>query len=66
MELKWMELDRRSDARDLCGLNRFATYSASMNEFFRRIRLQQAGRNSSGTQYLTVSAFELFGVLRTL
>jgi hypothetical protein len=57
----WIELDRRSNCRDLCGLNKSATFSASENDFFRMIRILQWGSSSNGNQYLTINAFELFG-----
>jgi hypothetical protein len=39
--IEWVELDRRSNCRDLCELNKDATVSASGNDFFRMIRLLQ-------------------------
>jgi hypothetical protein len=59
----WVELDRRSNCRDLAGLNRIATYQISVPGFFRMIRLRQFQKNSFHADYLLVSAFELFGVL---
>jgi hypothetical protein len=58
---EWVELDRRSNCRDLCGLNKSATFSASENDFFRKIRLLLREMDSSGYRYLTINAFELFG-----
>jgi hypothetical protein len=58
---EWVELDRRSNCRDLCGLNKSTTFSATGNDFFRMIRLLQWEQNSSGYHYLTINAFELFG-----
>jgi hypothetical protein len=61
---EWVELDRRNDCRDLLGTNRSATFSTSKTGYFRQIRLRQTGKESSGYDYLTVGAFELFGSLR--
>jgi hypothetical protein len=58
---EWVELDRRSNCRDLCGLNKSATFSATESDFFRMIRILQWGTESSGYHHLTISAFELFG-----
>jgi hypothetical protein len=46
-------------------LNRSATFSVSKQEFFQNIRLRQHGKNSSGYDYLAVSAIELFGDVGT-
>jgi hypothetical protein len=62
---EWLEIDRQNNSRDLVGLNRSQTFSGSGNAFFRLIRLRQTGKNSSDCDFLTVSAIELFGVLRT-
>jgi hypothetical protein len=62
---EWLEIDRQNNCGDLVGLNRSQTFSGSGNVFFRLIRLRQTGKDSSGRDYLTVSAIELFGVLRT-
>jgi hypothetical protein len=61
---EWVELDRQNNCRDLVGLNRSVTFSGSGKEFFRLIRLRQTGKNNRGDDFLTVSAIELFGVLR--
>jgi hypothetical protein len=62
---EWVELDRQNNCGDLVGLNRSKTFSGSGNEFFQLIRLRQTGKNGCGDDYLTVSAIELFGTLRT-
>jgi hypothetical protein len=61
---EWVEIDRRNDCRDLLGVSRSMTFSTSNTGYFRHIRLRQTGNDSSGYDYLTVSAFELFGILR--
>jgi hypothetical protein len=62
---EWVELDQQNNCRDLVGLNRSKTFPGSGTGFFRLIRLRQTGKDSSGHDFLTVSAIELFGVLRT-
>jgi hypothetical protein len=62
---EWVELDRQNDCRDLVGLNRSNTFSASGNGFFQLIRLRQTGKDSSGDDYFVMSAIELFGILCT-
>jgi hypothetical protein len=63
---QWIELDRRSERCELVGLSRSVSFSTSGSEFFRKIRLRQTGANSSGSHYLTVGAFELFGEFRVV
>jgi hypothetical protein len=60
----WIELDRRDDCREVVGVNRSATFQIEKREFVRLVRLRHYGKNSNGYDYLTVSAFELFGNLR--
>jgi hypothetical protein len=60
---EWIEVDRRNDCRELLGKSRSQTFPTSRTGYFRQIRLRQTGQNSSGYHFLTVSAFELFGVL---
>jgi hypothetical protein len=62
---EWVELDRQNNCRDVVGLNRSKTFSRSGDGFFQLIRLRQTGKESSGSDYLQVSAIELFGTLRT-
>jgi hypothetical protein len=61
----WMELDQRNNCRDLVGLNLSQSFAVSGTGFFRLIRLRQTGKDSSRYDYLTLGAFELFGIVRT-
>jgi hypothetical protein len=61
----WFELDQRNNCRDLVGLNRSQTFSASGSGFSHLIRLRQTEKSSSGCDYVALGAFELFGILRT-
>jgi hypothetical protein len=61
----WIELDRRNECRELLGMNRSATFQTSRGEFVQLVRLRQHGVNSSNEHCLTLSAFELFGTVRS-
>jgi uncharacterized protein YqgQ len=62
---QWVELDRHINCPDLRGKNVSQTFSVSGTGFFRLIRLRQTGPDSLNQNYLTLSAFELFGIVRT-
>jgi hypothetical protein len=62
----WFELDCQMNRSELLGLNKSATFSTSVKQFVRMIRLRQTGKESSGYDCLTVSAFEVFGTIRGL
>jgi hypothetical protein len=62
----WFELDCQTNRSELRGINKSATFSTSVNQFLRMIRLRQTGKNSSSYDYLTVSALEVFGTVRGL
>jgi E3 ubiquitin-protein ligase HECTD1 len=60
---KWIEIDRREDDESLREMNRVAEFSVATVERAQFIRLRQTGKNWHGTQCLTISAFEIFGIL---
>jgi hypothetical protein len=60
----WFELDSQTNRSELVGLNKSATFSTSVKQFVRMIRLRQTGKESNGYNHLTVSAFEVFGTIR--
>jgi hypothetical protein len=62
----WVELDRRDGQTEFRDVNQTATFSVSRREPARLIRLRQHGENSSGSDFLTLSAFELFGTVHEL
>jgi hypothetical protein len=59
----WTELDRRNYQTELLGRKQTGTFPVARSGVFRMIRLRQLGKDSGNTDYLTVSAFELFGTL---
>jgi hypothetical protein len=63
--LTWMAIDDRKNDSSLNGQGVISTFpiSTKFEEGFRMIRLRQTGKDSSGCDYLTVSAIEFFGVL---
>jgi hypothetical protein len=60
----WIELGVQSECHSLLGLYQSATFETSRCGFVRFVRLRQTGKNSSGQDVLTLSAFEPFGGLR--
>jgi hypothetical protein len=62
----WTELDHRAERMELSGVNKWATFSTAHRAVVRMIRLRQCGKDSNGSDYLTVGAFELFGTLYNL
>jgi hypothetical protein len=60
---EWIELDRRKNNTDLNSQGATATFPVSRSDEVQMIRLRQIGKNSSNSDYLTVSAIEVFGVL---
>jgi uncharacterized Zn-finger protein len=62
----WFELDCQKNQSELLGINKSATFSTTVKQFTRMIRLRQTGKNSSNCDNLTVSAFEVFGTIRGL
>jgi hypothetical protein len=65
-EKTWKILDNRN-AKELCGNSIVKTYECSettLEEFFRLIRMIQAGKNSGGIDGFALSGIELFGILR--
>jgi hypothetical protein len=59
----WIELDRRSDNDQLNGRLLVATFDIKTAALCRFIRLRQTGPNHSGTNFLVISGFELFGAV---
>jgi hypothetical protein len=62
----WIEFDRRDECGDVVGLNRSGTFSTVRSEFVQHIRFRQHGKNSSGSNHLIVSGWELFGILHQI
>jgi hypothetical protein len=59
----WTELDRRDNNNDLNGSSASATFSISRSAPVRMIRLRQTGPNHGGSNFLDMTAFEIFGSL---
>jgi hypothetical protein len=66
--LSWVKIDDRKNDTSLNSADAIFTLSisAKFENEFRMIRLRQTGKNSSGHDYLIVSAIEFFGVLKEL
>jgi hypothetical protein len=62
----WINFDSRTNRNELLGRGKSATFSTSSSQFVQMIRLRQQGKDSGGTDFLTLSAFELFGTLHNL
>jgi hypothetical protein len=61
-----MEIDRRENNSDLGTSWALKTFAASRLGSFCMIRLLQTGPNHGGSNYLFLSAFELFGAVAGL
>jgi hypothetical protein len=61
--LNWMEISRQADTNDLDGFYRLATYPVSGSDTCRFVRLTQTGKNQRGSDFLALTAFEIFGEL---
>jgi hypothetical protein len=61
----WVVLDDRPDNNDLDGQSRAATFSVSSAQVVWKVRIYQWDRNHYDDNYLTLSAFKLFGSLFT-
>jgi hypothetical protein len=59
----WTQLDRRDSNNDLNGPNAAATFSMSRSASVRMIRLRQTNLNHRSDNYLSMTAFEIFGSL---
>jgi hypothetical protein len=62
----WVDIDRREHDCSLKGQGTIATFSISegSRNDFRMFRLRQTGKDSSGCDYLCLSAVEFFGYLK--
>jgi hypothetical protein len=60
---QWIELDRRDDIDDLSRANGEVTFPIAHSDWFRWIRLRQTGKTSANSDYLIVSAFDIFGFM---
>jgi hypothetical protein len=60
----WTEIHRCENNSDLNGSKQIGTYSVSLSVTCRFVRLRQTGRNHYNHDYLKLSGFEIFGVLR--
>jgi hypothetical protein len=59
----WVALDRRENNAALNNKDVIATFSISESIKGRMLRLHQLNTNSNGSNYLFVSAIEIFGVV---
>jgi hypothetical protein len=59
----WIEIDRRDNNNELNGKNLSRQFTISHPDDFQMIRLRQTGKNHAENDYLTFSAFEIFGTL---
>jgi hypothetical protein len=60
----WIEVHRCENNSDLNGLSQIGTYSVNRSVKCRFVRLRQTGKNHFNRDYLMLSGFEIFGVLR--
>jgi hypothetical protein len=60
---QWTELDRKENNGQLKARNAYVSFAMSTPTEVRMIRLRQTGRNHVGNNYLTLSAFEIFGTI---
>jgi hypothetical protein len=60
----WKEIDRRENATELNGTNSSSVFEVQSIVETRFIRIRTIGPSWSGSQYLHIRAFELFGGLR--
>jgi hypothetical protein len=63
----WVEIDRKTDNSDVNQKNATRTWEVTSGKdtWFRFVRFQQIGKAHSGKDFLALSAFELFGSIRT-
>jgi hypothetical protein len=59
----WVEVDRRSNTRDLDGSSLTKTFPVCRSAEFQMIQLRQIGKNSAGNDVLAFSCLEIFGSL---
>jgi hypothetical protein len=62
----WITFDSRTNQTKLLGRGNSATFPTSQSSFVQMIRIRQQGKDSGGSDYLTLSAFELFGTVQNL
>jgi hypothetical protein len=64
--LNWVKIDDRLNDTSLSGQGVISSFSISesFQHEFGQIRLRIAGKNSNGSDHLTVNAIEFFGVLK--
>lgn len=62
----WIELDHQEGRTELFGLNKWTAFPTARRAAIRMIRLRQNGKDNTGSEFLTVGAFELFGTLSGL
>jgi hypothetical protein len=58
---EWIELHQQNNVSNLLGVGKSDTFSTKRIGFVHQIRLRQHGKSSDGDNFLTLSAFELFG-----
>lgn len=63
--VKWKEIDRHENCRDLNGLYAFKTYSVNNSLQYRYLRLRQTGPDINNENYLGLCCIEFFGSLTT-
>jgi hypothetical protein len=62
-ESNWNELDRHENDSTTNNDHKIGTFTVSVRDEYRYLRLRQTGKNASGNDHLILCAFEVFGRL---
>ena len=60
----WITIDNQPSNSDLNGSHKVASFPLTETSFYRYFRIKMTGPNHAGNNIMTLSAFEIFGVLQ--